>query len=117
MEEFEYKVYTEEETRIYNAAIPKILQGIKDGLPFCDACNLVQIDDKTLKQFVEDDALKIVLAELHYSQKLSLEEISAMLSVSLDVITQANDEMLEDIGITASEVFRKQDTDGPYGNA
>ena len=117
MEEFEYKVYTEEETKIYNASIPKILQGIKDGLPFCDACKLVQIDDANLKQFIEDDVLKIVIAELHYSQKKSLEEVSNMLDVSVETITKANDEMLQDIGITASEVFRTRDTNSPHGNA
>jgi hypothetical protein len=117
MEEFEYKVYTEEETKIYNASIPKILQGIKDGLPFCDACKLVRIDDEKLRKFIEDDVLKIVIAELHYSQKISLEEVSTMLDVSMDIITKANDEMLEDIGITSSEVFRTKDSNTPHGNA
>lgn len=117
MEEFEYKIYTEEENKIYNDSIPKILQGIKEGLPFSDACNLVHIDDETLRKFIEDDALKIVIAELHYSQKISLEEVSTTLNVSMDIITKANDEMLEDIGITASEVFRIKDTNSPHGNA
>lgn len=117
MEDFTYKEYTAEETRIYNEALPKIIAGIKSGLKFHDACETLNIADKKLKEFIMDDALKIIIAELHYTQGYSLQEVADTLSVPAETIQKANGEMLEDIEITSGEVYKLANPDASIGNA
>jgi hypothetical protein len=117
MENFIYKEYTEEESRIYNEAMDSIIEGLQNGLSFDDACQHVQIEDKRLKEFIMDDALKIMIADIHFNKGLSLEHISSVLNVPLDVVKRAQVEMLEDIEISTTEVYKSIHPDSPIGNA
>lgn len=112
-----YKSYSPEEDRIYEAAISRIRDGLKSGLSFSEACSIMDVNDPELRRFIEDDALKIMIAELHYGKGATLRELSKMLRVSYKAVHDANMEMLEDVGISAAEVYRKNTIDGAAGNA
>jgi hypothetical protein len=116
MEDFKYKQYTDEENKIYNEAMAKIMEGLRNGLSFNEACSIVNVQDKDLRGFIEDDALKIMIAEMHYTKGLSLPEVAATLRVSIETTNKANLEMLEDVGITAIDVYRLNSPDSPIGN-
>ncbi|MCS7202970.1 MAG: hypothetical protein NZ809_00775 [Thermodesulfovibrio sp.] len=105
---FVYREYSDEETKIYEKAIKEILQNIKNGMSFKDAVENIQIDNKELKAFIEDDALKILIAELCYVSKIPFEELARMLGLSVEKIRQANFEMLEDIEMTLKNTFNKR---------
>lgn len=117
MEEFSYKIYTEEENRIYYEAMNRIMEGLRSGLSFNESCSAVSIDNGELRQYIEDDALKIVIAEMHFVQGTSLEEIGNTLQLSAEIINKAHEEMMQDIEITSSEIFRLENPDKPIGNA
>lgn len=117
MGDFKYKEYTAEENKIYNAAMAKIMEGLKTGLSFNEACSVVNVEDKELKDFIEDDALKIMIADMHYAKGLSLPEVASVLKVSIETTNRANLEMLEDVGITSMEVYKQNNPDKPVGNA
>lgn len=117
MEELHYKQYTEEESRIYNEAMDEIITALQDGMAFHAACDSVTVEDTELKKFIVDDALKVMIAHLHYKNGHSLEDVAATLKVSDEVIHKANGEMIEDISQTASEMFRTTNPGEPFGNA
>ena len=117
MKEFSYKEYSEEEDDVYQEVLPRILESLKEGCSFYKACDDVQIEDKELKAFIVDDALKILIAELHYKQGCPLHDIAGQLEVPEDVINKANREMIQDVSLTASEVFRLENPDTQFGNA
>jgi hypothetical protein len=117
MEDFHYKEYTEEESRIYNQAIDEIMKGLETGMSFDSACDAVSVDDETLKGFIIDDALKVMIAHLHYKNGLALEDVAAQLKVSHEKVHKANGEMIEDIAITTSHGFGMTNPDAPFGNA
>ncbi len=117
MEDFKYKEYSADESKIYDAAMAQIIEGLRNGLSFNDACSVVNVEDKELKEFIEDDALKIMIADLHYAKGLSLPEVASVLKVSIETINRANLEMLEDVGITSMEVYKQNNPDSPIGNA
>lgn len=117
MEEFSYKEYTEDENAVYQEVLPKILENVKGGCSFYTACDTVHVEDKGLKAFIIDDALKILIAELHYKQGCPLHDIAGQLEVPEDVIDRANQEMMQDVSLTASEVFRLENPDTQFGNA
>jgi hypothetical protein len=117
MADFEYKHYTEEESKIYSEAIAKIRSGLDNGLSFHEACSAVDVKDETLKNFIMDDALKVAIAEMHYGKGLFLQHVADTLKVPLKKINAAHLEMLEDAGITAAESYKQANPDSPIGHA
>ncbi len=117
MEEFRYKEYTEEESHIYHETMEKIMEGLTRGLSFEEACSAVEVPDEQLRAFIEDDALKIMIADMHYTKGISLEQVAEELKVQLDKLRRANAEMLQDIEMTSAEVYRAQNPGTPAGDA
>jgi hypothetical protein len=117
MADFKYKEYTAEEDKIYNDAIAKIREGLKNGLGFDEACSMADVADAELKEFIEDDALKIMIAEMHYAKGMPLDRVADALKVPVKKIAKANGEMLEDAGIAAAKMFRQSNPGGITGSA
>ena len=117
MEDFQYKEYTEEESRIYNEAMDNIMAALQKGSSFDEACASVDIADSELKGFVVDDALKVLIADIHYAKNLPLEHIADTFKVSMDIINKANKEMMQDVEIASSEVYMTKHPEGHVGNA
>jgi hypothetical protein len=114
-----YKEYSPEEDKIYNESIAKIREGMKNGLAFGEACQVIDVADEELKEFILDDALKIMIAELHYGKGMTLEEVARILNLPMGKVSVASLEMLQDAGIAAAALNRKNNPkpDGPAGNA
>lgn len=117
MKDFTYKEYTEEETKIYHEAMDKIMEGLEQGLTFPESCKAVIVEDEQLRGFIIDDALKIMIADIHYKRGLSLGHVADALHVSIDTITKANAEMLEDVEISSVRMYRMNNPSGPVGTA
>jgi hypothetical protein len=117
MENFQYKEYTEEESRIYNEAMENIMAALQKGLSFDEACAGLDITDSELKGFIVDDALKVLIADIHYAKNQPLMHIADTFKVSMDIINKANMEMMQDVEIAASEVYMSKHPDGHIGNA
>lgn len=104
---FVYREYSEDESIIYEKAINEILTNIKNGMTFQEAVDSVNIADSDLRGFIEDDALKILIAELCYVSKIPFEELAKMIGLPVERIRNANFEMLEDIEATLNNTFNK----------
>jgi hypothetical protein len=117
MDDIRYKEYTEEENAIYNDAMDRIMAALKDGKKFDDACSAVHVENKELKRYIEDDALKIMIADMHFIKGCSLEEVADTLVVSIEAINRANAEMMQDIETTAIEAYKTANPDSPVGSA
>jgi len=117
MKDLKYKEYSEEESRVYNEAMGKIMEGLQKGLPFDEACEAADIRDADLKAYIVDDALKILIADMHYVKGLPLENVTDAFGVSTDTVLKANLEMMEDIEITATEIYRNSQSGNHVGNA
>lgn len=117
MEEFRYKEYTEEESHIYHESMNRIMEGLRSGLPFSDACGSIDVSDEKLRAFIEDDALKILIADMHYTKGVSLEQIAEEMKIQMEMLTKANAEMLQDIEISSQEFYRAQNPGTPTGTA
>lgn len=111
MKDIEYKQYTPEENAIYYDSMEKILTSLRGGSTFEAACSNVDICDASLKNFILDDAIKVMIAELHYKDGLSLLQVAERLDVPVMKISCASLEMLEDVSIASSEAFEKDNPD------
>ena len=117
MDDIRYKEYTEEENVIYNEAMDGIMKALKNGMKFDEACSAVHIEDEELRGYIEDDAIKIVIADMHYMKGCSLQEVADALEVSLEKVKRANAEMVQDVGTTAIEAYKMSNPDSPVGSA
>lgn len=114
---FDYKVYTAQESEIYEDAMAKIKNAVGNGLSFHEACSAADVPDEELKKFIISDALKVIIAEMHYAKNIPLISVSETLKVSIGEINRAHMEMLEDAGIMSAEVFNQGNSEGISGNA
>jgi len=117
MEDFQYKEYTEEESRIYNEAMDNIMAALQNGSSFDEACASVDIADGELKGFIVDDALKVLIADIHYAKNLPLQHVADTFKVSMDIINKANMEMMQDIEVATSKIYRNSQPGSHIGNA
>ncbi len=117
MAEVKYKEYSEEEDRIYCDAIAKVRECLACGATMEEACEALGPIEEQLRGFIEDDALKIAIAEMYFSQGLALDILSDRLRVPLDKLQKALGEMLEDVGQSSSEYYRMTHGEGSFGNA
>ncbi|MCX8026326.1 MAG: hypothetical protein N3A62_00525 [Thermodesulfovibrionales bacterium] len=117
MSEIKYKQYDEEETRIYEENLDKVRRYMNEGMTFNEAADIINVEDKELKDFILDDALKIFIAERHFVLGMPLTEMSQILNLDLTIIQKAVFEMLEDVGHTSQEYQMMIHGHGTFGNA
>ncbi|UCG77845.1 MAG: hypothetical protein JSV21_09755 [Nitrospirota bacterium] len=122
MSEVKYKEFTKEEEEIYDKAIAEIKDNIEKGVKFEEACNMVEVKDEELKHLILEDFLKITVAELHFTQRKTMEEIAKELDIPVQSVVLTYKRMLNDImnthkGNLGLGTPDGPDLTGPAGNA
>jgi hypothetical protein len=108
MPEFSFKEFTPEESKIYEEAVNGFRQVIAGGKTLRQAYDSYEIPDKELEKIIQADFLKIVIAERHFGQRQSLEEIAKSLDVTQDLLKNTLARMLQEVGITAANQFGQE---------
>lgn len=108
MPEFSFKEFTPEEGKIYEEAVNSLRQAVAAGKTLRQAYDSYKIPDKELGKIIQADFLKIIIAERHFGQRQSLEEIAKSLDVTQDLLKNTLARMLQEVGITASNQFGQE---------
>ena len=108
MPEFSFKEYTPEESRIYDEAVNAYREGVTGGKSLRQAYDSYPISDEELKSIIQADFLKILIAERHFAQNMSLEQIAKDLNVPGELIRDSHARMLQEAGITAMNQYHEQ---------
>lgn len=109
------KWYETEEDKFYEEAVGRIKAAVMQGMKFEQAASLVDVGDEALKEAILDDALKVLIAEIHLIGKKPLKDLAQMLGLKEEKLVNAKKEMLADIEASAIEAYRKEL--GKSGNA
>jgi hypothetical protein len=107
MPEFNFKQFTPEEDRIYEEAVNKYKEAVSAGKNLRQAYESYSIADKELENLVQADFLKILIAERHFGQGRSLEDVARDLDISVDLVKETHARMLQEVGVTAANEFGK----------
>jgi hypothetical protein len=91
----------------YEKAVAKIREGLDKGLGFDSACAAIEAKNESLKKYIIDDMLKVLIAEEHFNKNISLDEIAAKIRVSMDRLESAKLEMLEEVKNSSIKAFYK----------
>jgi IMP dehydrogenase/GMP reductase len=107
-----------EEDKVYEESVRRIQSAVKQSIPFGQAAKLVDVEDEGLRRAIVDDALKVLIAEMHFTGGKDLKELSARLKLPLKRLETAKAEMLKDVEAAAIDAY-KQETggEGSAGNA
>jgi hypothetical protein len=108
MPEFHFKEFTPEEDNLYVEAVSKYREAIEAGKNLRQAYESYSITDKELESFIQADFLKIMIAELHFEQSKSLDEVARTLDVSPDLVRDTHKRMLQEVGVTAANQFGRE---------
>jgi hypothetical protein len=108
MPEFEFREFTPEEDKIYEEAVNKYREAVAAGEKLKDAYAGYEIADAELRSIIQADFLKILIAERHFTQQQSLDDIAKELDIPSDLVKQTHARMLQEVGITAANQFGKE---------
>jgi hypothetical protein len=115
MEKPWYDEAASEEDKLYEESVNKIRNAVKQSLSFEQAAALIDIEDEVLRNSILDDALKVLIAEMHFSEKKPLEKVARTLRLPLKRLERAKEEMLKDVEQSAIEAYKS--SLGKIGNA
>ena len=105
MPEFSFKEFTPDESRIYEEAVNSYREAIASGKSLQQAYESHAVEDPDLRSLIQADFLKIIIAERHFEQRQSLEEVAKALAVSINLIKETHMRMLQEVGVTAAGQF------------
>jgi hypothetical protein len=108
MPEFLFKEFTPEEGRIYEEAMNAFRDAVTAGKTLRQAYESYSIADKELESLIRADFLKIMIAERHFAQQQSLEDVAKALDVSFDLVRDTHMRMLQEVGVSAANQFGRE---------
>lgn len=76
---------------LYDDSIRKIRSAVDKGLSFDEACCLVEITDMDVRESVVNEALKLLVAEMHYRGGMPLKQLALKLRLSLSRLMNAKE--------------------------
>jgi hypothetical protein len=111
MEETRKDGVVSEEDTLYEESVRKIQSAVK-SMSFGQAVKLIEIEDEETKRAIIDDALKVLIAEMHFSGNMTLKELGKKLKVPVGRLETAKAAMLDDVKAAAIEAYKKSSISG-----
>lgn len=110
-----YDDLPKEEEELYNESVRRIKSAVEKSMSFEQATGLIDVKDEKLKAAIIDDALKVLIAEMHFARKKSVEDVAKALKLPPKRVAQARTEMLAQVEQAAIEAMKADR--GQKGNA
>jgi hypothetical protein len=110
-----YDDLPKEEEELYNESVRRIKSAVEKSMSFEQATGLIDVADEKLKAAIIDDALKVLIAEMHFARKKSVEDVAKALKLPPKRVAQARTEMLTEVESAAIESMKSDR--GQEGNA
>jgi hypothetical protein len=105
-----------EDDALYTESVNRIKNGVQQSnLTFEKAIELIEVENEGMKAAIVDDALKVLVAEMHFIGGTSLDDLSKKLQLPVKRLEQARKEMLKDVEEAAIQKFKEDQ--GQVGNA
>ena len=86
-------------------SLKKITNAVKKGSSFHEACSLINITDVDMRKFIVNDALKLLVSEMHYGNGMPLKQLALKLGVSLCCLLNAKEKISEEGEESASSGY------------
>ena len=110
-----YSDLSDDDAKAYEDSVNRIKKGVEQDMSFEQAVSLISVEDKNLKAAIVDDALKLLIAEMHFVARQSIDEVVRKLRLPTEVVSKARQEMINSVENAAIEAYKE--SQGQQGNA
>ncbi|MBI5025496.1 MAG: hypothetical protein HZC12_01975 [Nitrospirae bacterium] len=92
----------------YEDSVKKIISDVEQGLSFDAACSVLNpaVCGTEIKESIIDDALKVLIAEMHFSNGVPLKQLAMKLKLSSSKLINAKESMLKEAGEAAIAEYK-----------
>lgn len=97
-----------EEDKLYEESVKRIKAAVAQGLSFEQAQGILDIKDAGLKTAIAEDALKVLIVEMHFSGGKPLEEVAKTLKLPLKKLKDTKAAMLKEVEAAAIEAYKSE---------
>jgi len=97
-----------DEDAIHREGVERMREAVGRSLGFEEAARLLEVENSRLRKTILDDALKVLIAEMHFAGGTPLGELAKRLKVPSEKLEQARAEMLEDVEEAAIRKYRAE---------
>lgn len=104
-----------EEDRIYTESVKRIQSGVEQGMAFEKAASLIDVKGEALRADILDDALKVLIAQLHFTGGMPIDKLAKKLGLPITQLEESKKAMLEEVKQAAIEKYKEET--GSSGNA
>jgi hypothetical protein len=104
-----------DDTSAYEDQVNRIRNAVAKGIPFEQAAGLAEAPTNEMKAAIVDDALKVLIAEQHFTGGKSTAEVARKLKIDVKLVDKARKEMLKAVEAEAIAAYRV--SAGQQGNA
>lgn len=101
-----------DEDAIHREGVERIREAVGRSLGFEEAARLLEVENARLQEAILDDALKVLIAEMHFAGGTPLAELARRLKVPEEKLAKARAQMLEDVEEAAIRKYREEQESG-----
>ncbi len=113
-----YDDLPKEQEQMYDESVRRIKSAVEKEMSFEQAASLVDVEDESLKAAIVNDALKVLIAEMHFAHGKSVVDVAKALKLPPERVEQARTEMLSEVEQSAVDAYKREHGHkGPEGNA
>lgn len=87
---------TGEDDNLFEEAVSKMRNEVARGKTFNEACEALTKIDKNLRPLIRDDALKIIVAEKHFGQGVSIDDVALFLDLPYEKVEASRTLILQE---------------------
>ncbi len=81
---------------LYEQAVLRMRREIAKGKTFAQACETLKDIDENLRPIIQDDLLKIIIAEQHFGQGRGIDDVALFLDLPYDLVEASRARIISD---------------------
>jgi len=87
---------TKDDEILYEQAVKKMRKEIAKGKTFAQACEILQGIEDNLRPLIQDDFLKIIVAEQHFGQGRGIDDVALFLDLPYETVEASKDKIMSE---------------------
>ncbi|MBF0340436.1 MAG: hypothetical protein HQL95_05660 [Magnetococcales bacterium] len=98
--------FSAEQDRLHTEAMERMRAAVAEGRRWPEVCSLVKMPDEAFKRLIQDDFLKVLIAERHFQGGERLKGMAKELGVPMELLMALKVSMLKEVSDAARQAYR-----------
>jgi len=93
---------------LYEQAVQKMRKEIAKGKTFAQACEILHGIEENIRPLIQDDFLKIIVAEQHFGQGRGIDDVALFLDLPYETVEASKDKIISEFDELLSDHISPQ---------